>query len=68
MSLFLIETMELTDIKADWKTIARSHVIAKNINDALMSVEKQYTKNQYIHVAVSEIELTLDCKIQRHFF
>lgn len=68
MSLFLIETKELKDVKGDWKTIAKTHVVAGNVAEALEIVEKRFTQNQYVHEAISEMESTLDCKMRRYFY
>lgn len=68
MRLFLIETKELKNVKDGWKTIAKTRVAATSINDALKTVEKCFTKYQYIHEAISEKESTLDCKVRRYFY
>lgn len=68
MRLFLIETKELKNVKDGWKTIAKTRVAATSINDALKTVEKRFTKYQYIHEAISEKESTLDCKVRRYFY
>lgn len=68
MSLFVIETKELKSVKDGWKVIAENHVVARNVAEALEIVEKWFTKDQYIHKAISELEFTLECKTRRYFF
>lgn len=68
MSLFVIETKELKSVKDGWKVIAKTHVVAGNVAEALEIVEKRFTQDQYIHKAISEMESTLDCKTRRYFY
>jgi len=52
MKNFLIETREMVDPKEGWKTIAEVYVPAHNVVAALAIIERNYTKNQYIHKVI----------------
>lgn len=47
MSLFVIETKELKSVKDGWKVIAKNHVVARNVAEALETVEAVYTESIY---------------------
>ncbi|MGM0169811.1 hypothetical protein IGI39_004745 [Enterococcus sp. AZ135] len=68
MRLFLVETKELKTANDGWKIIAKTHVAAENVDEALKTVAKRFTKNQYIHEVISEKESTLDCKVQSYVY
>lgn len=55
MGNYVIDTFVFLDHNIGWKLIATEHILAGNSYDALSSVSKRYSDNQYFHEVRVEI-------------
>lgn len=56
MNYFIIETKELTEVKAGWKAIATTTILADNSFHALKKVSESHCDKQYNHQIILAID------------